>query len=60
MLWPALTWRGQEYAQHVQGTCPWAINFVGKQNKGQFCAPGYSTHLYHAGSRLLSCDGAAD
>ena len=44
MLCPFLTSPGEGRPQHYI-TCPWAINFVGKQNKGQFCAPVYNINL---------------
>ena len=44
MLCPFLTSPGEGRPQH-NITCPWAINFVDKQNEGQFCAPGYNINL---------------
>ena len=44
MLCPFLTSPDEGRPQHYI-TCPWAINFVGKQNKGQFCASVYNINL---------------
>ena len=37
-------------------TCPHLV----RSGMGTACSRSASAHLYHAGSRLLPCDGAAD